>query len=538
MNRFTINQKLSTVFLLVLCAGFFQGCIKNEDFQYEKIAVTTWDPDVAVPLIHSDLSIYDIIGRTDSGTISIDDSNKVSLIYKGNIYSVFGYEFLPLINQTYPQTILLTSVDSTQLAQNGTFSKSVTTTFPFSVSNNESLDSVTLRLGTLIVSINSMIPYDGSLNISIPDAVKDGIPFSMDVPFSINSGLPVLAIDSATLEGYHVNLKQGGNANQLKIIYTPTFTFNSSNIQPAVNKQFNIQSIFSDLHVAQAFGNFGQRPLSISVDSSKIRVFNNQISGNVFFDDPKVKFIISNSYGMPIEAHVNSLFAILADGSTPTITGYPDPIPISVPLNIGQTVQTSFELNQSNSNVKTVINQQPRYISYNVNSNTNVPPGSYNFLEDSSRFKVDVEVNLPLKGYTEGFTLRDTTPFTLENIEQVQSAVFRINVINGFPANAKTQVFFTDSAYAIIDSMLTDANELIVESGPLDNNGVVIAPVHKRRDEPFNRTRMENVFKAKYLIIESTVDTKDSPLTHIQIYSTYKIDVRVGVRAQLSFQSN
>ena len=106
-----------------------------------------------------------------------------------------------------------------------------------------------------------------------------------------------------------------------------------------------------------------------------------------------------------------------------------------------------------------------------------------------------------MKGYTQGFTLQDTTPFSLENIEQVQSAVFRINVTNGFPASAFTQVYFTDSLYNQLDSLISDPADLLVESGQLDLNGVVIAQ-------------------------------------HVQIYSTYKIEVRVGVRAQLSFQSN
>ena len=537
MNRFTTNQKLSAVFLILISIGFLQSCIKNEDFQYDKIAVTTWDPDVAIPLIYSNLSVYDIVDNTDSGTIGIDSLNKVSLIYKGNIYSVYGYEFLPLIDQTDNSVITLTMADSSQLQSNGTFSKSITSTLPFSVVNGEALDSITIRLGTLIISLNSLIPYSGTLNVSIPGAKKSGIPFSKNIPFSINNGIPVLAIDSSDLEGYHVNLKPAGSPNQLQIIYTPSYTYNT-NGQPSINKAFGVQSHFADLHVAQAFGNFGQRPLSVSVDSSKIRVFNNQISGNIFFDDPTVKFIITNSYGMPIEAHLTSLFAILANNTTTAITGYPDPIPISVPLSIGQSVQTSFELNSTNSNEKTVINQQPRYISYSVNALTNSPIASYNFLEDSSRFKVDVEINLPMKGYTQGFTLQDTTPFSLENIEQVQSAVFRINVTNGFPASAFTQVYFTDSLYNQLDSLISDPADLLVESGQLDLNGVVIAPVHKRRDEPFNRTRLENVFKAKYLIIRSTVDTKDSPTQHVQIYSTYKIEVRVGVRAQLSFQSN
>ncbi len=540
MKRITINQKLSAVLLILLSTGFWQGCVKSEDFQYDKIAVTTWDPDVAVPLINSDLSVYDIVDNTDSGTITIDSLKRVSLVYKGNIYSVYGYEFLPLIDQSDFSTILLTQNDSNALQSTGTFTKSITSTIPFVVANGESLDSIVTRLGTLIVSVNSQIPYNGSLNVSIPGALKNGIAFSKNIPFSISNGIPVIALDSSDIAGYHVNLKPSGTPNQLQIVYTAQFTYNT-NGQPSINKPFNIRSNFSNLHVAQAFGNFGSRPLSISVDSSKIKLFTNQISGNIVFDDPSVKFIITNSYGMPIDAHLTSLFAIFSNNSTLPITGSPDPIPIAVPLSIGQVVQTNFVLNQTNSNEKTIINQQPRYISYSVNALTNSPAPSYNFLEDSSRFKVDVEVNLPMKGYAEGFTLQDTTPFTLENIEQVQSAVFRINIINGFPAKAYTQVYFYDTLFAghpPLDSMLTDANDLLVESGPLDANGVVISPVHKRKDEPFNRDRLEHIFKAKYLVIRSVVDTKDSPNQQVQIYSDYRLNVRIGVRAQLSFQSN
>jgi len=371
MKRITINQKLSAVLLILLGTGFWQGCVKSEDFQYDKIAVTTWDPDVAVPLINSDLSVYDIVDNTDSGTITIDSLKKVSLVYKGNIYSVYGYEFLPLIDQSDFSTILLNQNDSNALQSAGTFTKSITSTIPFVVANGESLDSIVSRLGTLIVSVNSQIPYDGSLNVSIPGALKNGIAFSKDIPFSISNGIPVIALDSSDITGYHVNLKPSGTPNQLQIVYSARFTYNT-NGQPSINRPFNIQSNFANLHVAQAFGNFGSRPLSISVDSSKIKVFTNQISGNIVFDDPSVKFIITNSYGMPIEAHLTSLFAILANNSTIPITGYPDPIPIAVPLSIGQVVQTNFVLNQTNSNEKTVINQQPRYISYSVNALTNL----------------------------------------------------------------------------------------------------------------------------------------------------------------------
>lgn len=533
-HRYKLSR--SGLYLLFLLVFFLQSCVKKEDFEFDKIAATTWTPDIAVPLVNSQLSIYDLVGPSDSGTVSIGSDSLVSLVYKGNIYSIYGYEFLPLVNQQDQQISSLNSADSTTLYNLSTVNKVINAVYPFSVANGEQLDSITLRLGTLIFHFQSFVPHSGTLHISIPAATFNGTPFSKDIPFSILGGIPVLALDSFDMAGYDVDFSSTGATNTLPINYTVTFN-NSGTGQACTNLNFSIRTDFSNMRIARAFGNFGQRSLTVNVDSSRISIFNNSLGGTVYFDDPKMTFLISNSFGMPIDAHLTSLYSIQSSGPNIPVTGnIPDPLPINVPASIGQTANSSFFLDKNNSNIQTVVNAQPRYIGYTVNATSNLPASSYNFVEDSSRFKVDLDVDLPLKGYALGLTVQDTTDFSFDNIKEVQSAVFRINITNGFPASAYTQIYFTDSVYQPLDSMLINPQDLVIESALVDGAGLVIQPLHKMHDEPFNRTRLEHLFNAKKLLIRAVINTKDSPLQHVRIYSTYRLDVKIGVRALLSIQ--
>ncbi len=520
------------LFALLLTLGILSsGCIKDEDFNYDKVAATNWDPDIAIPLINSSLGINDLTGFSNSTIVDIDSNNLVHLLYQGNVYSVYGYQFMPMLSQSNIQIFNLNQTDSANLYQSGTVTRTYSIIFPFAVTSGEQLDSVLLREGFLDISVQSQIPHSGSVTIDIPEAQLNGVPFSRNVPFNYAGGLPVLSANSDDLAGYKLNFRGSGSFNQLRINYTLTFN-NSTTSLPCTFRNFYLTCDFNNLRMANAFGYFGQKPLLITEDSSKIELFNNSIFGNIAFDNPKITFDISNSFGMPIYAQMTSLYSISNTGATTAITGaIPDPLPVNTPSVLGETALGSFYLDKSNSNIASVLNQNPRYIAYNVNATSNSPTPAYNFVSDSSLFKVDIEVDLPLFGTAEGFTVQDTADFNLENIEEIQKATFRINATNGFPANAYVQVYFADSAFAILDSLLSNPSDFIIESGLLDVNGKVILPNTNTRDEIFDKSRLNKIFQAKKLIILGIINTQNAPVQMVPIYSSYRLDIKVGVRA-------
>jgi hypothetical protein len=271
-------------------------------------------------------------------------------------------------------------------------------------------------------------------------------------------------------------------------------------------------------------------------DTAEIGLFNNFQAGSVYFDNPKMTVTLSNSYGMPVDAQLNSLYAILKNGNQMPIIGpIPSPL-INYPFSLGQTVTNSFVFDKNNSNIELVINAIPKNIVYEVSAGTNSPLPTYNFMSDSSVFRADLRIDFPLKGYATGFEVQDTVDFSIGNIDVIKSAAFRLNVSNGFPISAYTQLYFTDENYVILDSLLTEAQDRIIEAGEVDANGRVIKSTERSADELFEGAHLQNLMNAKKIIIKGIIQTKDAPTTMVEIFDNYELDFKLGVRTKLKIE--
>lgn len=531
-NRFITNAIIPLLLITVLISA----CIKQEDFEYDKVTSANWDPNFAVPLINSSLGIEDLTGFSSTSGIEVDSSDLVRLIYKANLYSIYGYQFLQIPDQTNSQVVSLSSSDSASLYQTGSVTKNLSIIFPFAVSNGELLDSLLLRTGAIGISMSSQIPHGGSMTVTIPDATLNGNPYSSILSFNYTGSLPLTGNINDNLAGYRFNFTGNGATNQLRVNYSITL-LNSSTSQASSNRSMNITTGLNSMLMAEAYGYFGQRSLSVSGDSSKIELFNKTLFGNIVFQNPKITFDLTNSFGMPVNSQLTALNAISNTGGvTPITATVPNPLPVGTPTTLGQVGNGSFFIDSTNSNINPILNQNPRYIAFNVNATSNIPNQTSNFLSDSSKFAVDVEVNLPLRGSANGFSVSDTTEFELEKIDEVKKAIFRINAENGFPASAYVQVYFTDSNLVVLDSLLSNPSDFVIASGLIDASGRVIFPNKKMKDEVFDEARLKRIYKAKKLIIFSVVNTINAPNQQVSIYSNYRLNIKIGVNAFLNVE--
>ncbi|REJ84457.1 MAG: hypothetical protein DWQ44_09395 [Bacteroidetes bacterium] len=526
-------NSIRKTFILFGISVILFSCIKENEFNYDKVAASTWDPDIAIPLVNSTLTINDITGLSSSTSIFSDSTRLVYLAYTGNVVSVNGAEFLILPDQIFYENFSISQADSNLLYNSGNLTLSNSVIIPFNTSGGEQLDSVYLSMGDLNFSLASTVPHNAILEIRMPDVRKHGVPFFLSVPLNGGNGTPVNFQSVTDLSGYKLDFRSSGNFNQLRVDYNLTLS-NSGSSSPLTNKDVNINANIENIRIRQAFGYLGQRQMTIREDSAHISLFNNELGGSIILDDPKITFDIKNSFGIPLNARLNSLYAYSAVSGNLNVTGsIPDPLPVSYPILTGQTASGSFTLDKNNSNVHTVLNQNPRYLDFEVSAVTNSPFPVYNFVEDSSKFSVDIKALFPLRGYAQGFVVQDTTEFTLENIDEVKSATFRINIRNAFPARALLQLYFADQSGNILDSMLSDPADQIVRSADMNSSGEVIAAAHEMRDEYFESNRLTNIYTARKIIIRAVIDTKDSPMSSVAIYKNNYIEVKVGVRANL-----
>jgi hypothetical protein len=95
------------------------------------------------------------------------------------------------------------------------------------------------------------------------------------------------------------------------------------------------------------------------------------------------------------------------------------------------------------------------------------------------------------------------------------------------------QVYFADSLYKPIDSLVVPY-QLILKSAIVNPaSGKVVAPTEKIYDATLTQARAKKLKTAKYLLVKANATTTSGGNTNVKIYANYKIDLKLGVQAQI-----
>jgi len=515
-----------------------QSCVKD-NFKFDKIAKMDYSPNIAFPLIYSSLTVQDILTKADhQGVVSVGSDNFCTIVYTGNLFSLKGSDLVLLPNQQPPSySASLTPAQIAALSGAGTVTASYSQNVNFS-SGTVKIDSMIFKSGNLNISLNSDFKFSGQITIKIPTAKKNGVPFSKVLPFNYTGFVPVITNANYDLTSYSVDMTIGGTTNnQFTVNYDVTLT--GGGTPPLTTDMITLTQSFTGLNFDKIFGDIGQQALSPNKDTVALSIFKNSLGiGTFTLVNPSVKVLISNSYGIPINASISQLDGYNPPATTYPITGSPNPIPILSPnfSQIGQTLKDSFSLNSSNSNIVPIINNTPKYVIYKINSLSNPGgPTHNNFVIDTSYFKVDMQINLPLYGTAKDFTMMDTLAFTMDSTvsNTIESALFRIYNSNGFPFDINMQAYFTDSLYNRLDSLIIP-NQLILLSAAVNTTtGMVISPTQKTYDATVNKARLLHLKTSKHLLLKAVAATTNNGTTNVKIYATDRLDVKIGVQVQI-----
>ncbi len=533
-----LTKLIASGLLLAVLISTQSSCVKDY-FELNKLTKTEWNPNLAVPLVYSSLTIGDLLKT--GGMVVVGSDNFCTLVYKSNLFSLKASELITIPNQTPPPfSTALTPGEISAFSFAGTITLpySQTVTFDSGV-NGPKIDSVTFKTGSLALAFSSDIKYSGQIKIMIPNAKKNGAGFSKIIPFTYTGTVPVLSNATYDLAGYNFDMTNGGTAfNEFPVNFEVTLSGSGAPILSS--EMITLTQSLSNMTFGKIFGDIGQMSLTPGADSVDISIFKNVLGAGTFsLYDPRIKFIISNSYGVPINATISQFDGFTPPSTTYAITGAPNPLPILSPnfSQIGQVLTDSFTLNNTNSTFASVINNTPQYLIYQLASQTNPAGGSThnNFVLDTSSLKTDMEVELPLWGTATNFVLQDTIPFEFSNTipNEVESALVRTFNSNGFPFDVDLQIYFVDSLYTKLDSLVSP-NQLILKSGIVNTaTGKVTSPTSTIFDATLTKTRLENMKPSKFLLIKAIANTTNGGTTNVKIYSDYNIDVKLGLQVQV-----
>jgi hypothetical protein len=541
MSNFGFRKLLFFLSFIVLTA-----CLKD-NFKFKKLTNSFWEPDVAMPLVNSSLSLENILKiSAANNNFSIGSDNFVTLIYRGNIFSVTAEEAINIPDPPAPLQASYSLSSSLAAAFNalpaGTIDTLpiVTNVLAFDLSPH-SLDSMVLKGGILAFNLSFDLPVQATVNLSFPGIKKNGLPLTGTLNLIASSpGNPSTGSLSFDLSGAKVNLNSGpteGIEMAQQIILTKSLGVNVTTAN-----QINYQATYTQLKFSKLFGffDFSQAQLAPYQDTVAITLFDNVFGNNAFqFTDPSIGVTITNSFGIPIvgEMQVFKTYAPLHNPTTVNVVFPFNPINIPAPTiaQIGQSASISYELNNQNSNVNPAMSISPRYLIYKLR-NLPVPPQvNQYFVCDTSRFKVDLDLNLPLQGSVNRLVFQDTIPFEFQDVEELQELLIKAFVVNEFPLEARMQIYFADSLGYVRDSLM-NSDQLIIRAAQPSTGSQTIA-AQKITEVNYTFDRIRNLKRVKQIYVKAITSSTDaSSGKDIRIYSTFKIDVKLSAKAKLKFK--
>lgn len=549
MNKLRLGGLSATLIIFASIIGL-SGCYKdNFDFDRMREDMIEWEPDIAFPIVYSTLRAEEIISASDSTNIYVYDSdNFITLIYRRQVFSQTVNDFFQFpFNQELNESMSLNAVEITEFTTSGSTAtiKNSGLTFGISGPGGSQLDKVVFYTGNMNISFESDFQHSGTLQVSMPELRLNGVPFLQSYPIDYQNG-PVSFSVSVPLAGYEMDLNSGNGPNTIPINYTLTLN-NGNGAIPTPLNEVQITQGFNQMVIDYAEGDFGNFSLGVDPGTVDLDVVQSEHEGYLYFEDPRMKLRITNGIGAEMLVGIDELYA----------TGDPGQLDVDVSSLIptgqftvpaapapGQLAVQEFYFDKNNSNIQAVVNDQYDEVYHDLNAQVNPGTGPYtNFAGRTSSLEVVADVELPFYGFSNHFTIIDTleVPFdeASDFADNIERGLLRINTVSHFPVDGLLKLYFADSNYVVIDSVLTDGSFVIrsgvvEETAPFDGNTFkVISPTNTNNDIELDTARINSLFASRYLLIYADITSTNDAGHNIKLFTEDYIEVRIGLRVKL-----
>ncbi len=522
---------LSFIFLL-----FFMSCKK--DFEFNKIKPLTWRPDLAIPLVKDGITFEMALKETGGeNNFYIDDAGDISMLYyfRDNAFHISPGDLLTIPSFPFSYNHQFTTEEQQIIS---TQDMNITPVdYVFNLAENDpnvEIDKLLVKEGTVVVNMNNTFNNDGHFVIRFLNATKNGIPFShITGPFITGS-----SSDTIDLSNVLFDLLSSPNRITVRVE-----CLLKKSDRPIANDMILDDFTLKIPKVGRFEGYLGQRTFNPNQASVKVTVFNNAYTlGDVYFEDPKASITLVNSIGVPARITIRKLKA------TNSVSGFSQDITdklgenavFSVPSpSITATEPVLKSVDYSNANtgnsMDVLFNIKPDYVFYQITAEINPTKRGINFFTDTSSMYANLLVKLPLYGHFDHLTVQDTFAFSMNKQKEIESANFKTNIVNGFPLQAKMQVYFTDKTFHKIDSMAGN-NCIMIKEAPVDPVTHLPQPgMFGEKDTSFfyDRQRMDNLVNADYILVRAVLNSFDEGSTNVKIKATQTLKLNFSAEVKL-----
>lgn len=506
-----------------------------------------WSPEVALPLVNAELALKDITKRS-AANINEDANGFITFIYQTKLFSKSANEAIDLGEQRFR---FATGIDAGVVAIFNNLPPNIDTVpiplatpppINFVVSAGTTLDSIILKQGKISLECGNRFNQDLTVVFRIPSATRNGQVFQQRINIPANS----TATPSFNLDGYRLNLSSG-NPPQPSLLSIQVGGVIKKISPTLVGDSLTVKMTLNQMKFSKAFGVLGSQNLLPEPDTADITLFSNTLTGGISIKNPSIRFDVQNSFGLGMELSFLQLktYSNASPGNPtniigttiPGLTGNP-PFTVAMPAYNappGVTNQSFSISSSSNNNLSAVIYGAPNRLIYQVNTTLNPGPPVQNFIYDTSTIRTSAYVELPFEGYVENLAFKDTFPFDFNRPELIERLIFRSNITNDFPMDAKLQLYFVTETFEKRDSLfLTSADQVVIPKAPVNGDGISIGSSNKIYDIIYNASDAGKLTGVKKIIMIASLSTTDSDKKkNVKFLSRYRMKVRFGIRAKV-----
>jgi len=544
-------KKDATFYILGILAGlFFMTSCQLDKFDVsnlsdEKQLGQNW----AAPLIKGELTTNDLLESFDStGLINEESNGLLYIVYTDSLYSHTAADEVTIPNQEYFD--VLYKVPGYVGNFTGTRTITMDTAHQVTFEDNTKLDSVITDMFILNQHVSTNIEHDIEINVIYEDVIKNGQPLEDNI--NITTGeVPYDETLSQRLEGYTIKTLDSSGQSYFRMRYEITITGSGNDLYQ--DDSISIETKVDSIDMQSAYGYIGQDTLMSQKADIPVDIFNETENGTVEFAAPTFKFLIENSYGVPIQVELKNAKAY-REGSTDstdlTFYGSTNPFDINFPRfsqdEVGETVKDTITISPDNSNLDAILAENPTNIKFKSEGISNPGgPGTYNFVTDNSQFRVSSELYLPLHLRADGFSMKDTAELNMNDIigdsTDISELTAKFKTINELPADVDFQVYFLDSAYAMVDTLFDQDDRPIIASANTDNNGEMISPTEKISEMTFYGDEISELSKVRNAVFEAGLRTDDfssDTTKKVKFYSDYSFKFRMSMETKVDLDLN
>jgi hypothetical protein len=500
------------------------SCVDEKDYNIDSLTV---NPSIAIPLTHGDLSVKDLIKNTDSVYVKVYPDDLVYLAYSQTLVTQDIKDLFTIPDKTINQSFVIPA-GTIPAHPKDIRSDSLVEVINFNLSP-EQLSEVDFKAGTITYSA-ALLPSSSGLLFEVNLVSSDLISKTTGKGFNVTTS----NLGSVALSDYIVKLNN--NKFNLKLVLVLKQSATSKVITPNTSVAVNFTMAGMDFNYIKGF--FGDQTANPPATSLEIGAFGSSLTkANLSIAQPSVKLIVVNDYGVPLTGTFIKLEARKSGAVLPFQINPPNPVTIASPALLGSSATT----NVSVTNAKALLDFGPTEFYYQLSARINQGvTGGNNFLADTSKLRVKLDVEIPLYGHASAIVLTDTIKLNVSDINQSQidNASLKVNIKNELPLDAKIQFYLTDDKFQIIDSLLATSQTSLVKGSTVTSTGDLQAMGLVEEDVLLDDAKINKLFLAKNIIIKAQMNTsKDAggQSPDVKFKSAYKMNINLGLKANLKF---